>query len=286
MTEVQKRFIAFVEAREDARLNRLNKNPRPWSTDPIVNTYKFCNVNREHDAVTRWIAENVRPKLVDGSLNEAIRQLVLCRVFNQPEALGAIMPVTNYPRTKKKLLKMKKSGAAIFRGAYIVVVHGKDKEGVNTSDYYLDRVREMKRMDFSRFHYLYEVAEMLSTVPGLGDFMVNQVCADLRYQSPWGKSWKDWGAFVLAGPGTRRGLNRYCHDAHDASQIKGNCQPLLLEIRDLLEGEVSTGVVKHFRDPNNLSNCFCEFDKYERVRSQIANNERTTIHKYHGIHST
>ncbi len=99
--------------------------------------------------------------------------------------------------------------------------------------------------------------------------------ADLRH-SPHFWSFPDKGTFVLCGPGTRRGLDRYI----DLSGPKVGNGPQkmyrerLLGIRQALSDEDFFNTT--FYDPNNLANCFCEWDKHERVLQ----GEVSRLHSY------
>lgn len=51
---------AWIRAREAIRLKKEAGAPPPWIEDPILATYRFCNVRREDDLVTRWVRSHVR----------------------------------------------------------------------------------------------------------------------------------------------------------------------------------------------------------------------------------
>jgi hypothetical protein len=290
LTPIQTRFVLFVMERESIRLAKEAKKPTPWTGDPILKDYKFCNVNREHDAVTRWIGKHVRPVLAKEKLATAVAQLYLCRIFNEPDTLREIFPLTHPRSALKKLASMREEGRKILRGAYYCVPHGTANAGKVCEEYFMDICQKIAKLPLGGLTQLGHVAHTLKSINGIGDFIANQVCTDLRYQKPWGEHWTDWNTFVLAGPGTRRGLNRYLGAestlARKFPKLTGDCQDLLLGIRETLEPHFPVYLNAHFKDPNNLSNCFCEFDKYERACQQLASNQRITIRKRHGIHST
>lgn len=275
MTPVQKRFVYWIEERENIRLLKDLGKPRPWTVDPIMDVYRFCNVNREDDTVTRWMAQKVRPLLNGATLSEALFQLYVCRVFNDPDVLETIMPVTSLTDMVSVLKRRKANGLKILRGAYLVVPHG---TSMAVEDFYAEKAAKVRALRFSKSpRFLAEVAEALMSINGIHDFMANQVCTDLRYTHPFSGQWEDWGTFVLAGPGTRRGLARYLTGAGQStprqangkiSGLSGSLGPVLLQVRDQLRPLLSphTDIERHLDDPNNLSNAMCEFDKYERAR--------------------
>lgn len=290
LTPVQSRFVTFVTERENVRLAKERGLPQPWTKDLVLRDYKFCNVNREHDAVTKWIGKHVRPVLAKEKLATAVAHLYLCRIFNEPTVLGKVFPFTHYGSAQNKLTAIRAEGGKILRGAYYCVPHGASNAGRAPEEYFLDVGQKLAKLPFGGMITLEQVATLMRSISGIGDFISNQVITDLRYQKPWGEHWRDWGSFVLAGPGTRRGLNRYLGAEDDRARkfpkLTGDCQDLILGIRDSLQEQFPAYINFQFEDPNNLSNCFCEFDKYERACQQLASKQRITIRKRHGIHST
>ena len=277
MTPVQQRFINWILEREKAREAKILGEP--YTGDPIIEKFRFCNVNREHDNVTEWIAQNVRPALAKKPLAEVIYQLYICRVFNEPECLEDIVPLVTHKTALNRLQHRRKAGLKLLRGAYLVVPHG---QSVDVEVYYMNLAAKVRKLEYGKPTTLKEVADVMLKLDGLGEFMVNQVCTDLRYQ-PGHDTWADWKTFVLAGPGTRRGLARYLtppgattprNPKGRISQRKGPCESVLIEIRADLVGRLPDRIAHHLQDINNLSNCFCEFDKYERARDGEASLRR------------
>lgn len=285
MTPVQKRFVHWIIEREKAR--EAKELGAPYKGDPIIEQFRFCNVNREHDNVTRWIAQHVRPALAKLPLNEVVYQLYICRVFNEPECLEDIVPNVPHKTAVARLRMRRNAELKILRGAYLVVPHG---QSVPVEVYYMNLAAKVRKLDFGDENvssHLANVAETLTSLDGIGEFMANQVCTDLRYQ-PGHDQWDDWDTFVLAGPGTRRGLARYTAGADGPARqpnakvrkLAGDCGALLREIRSELKKYLPGRIFAMLRDINNLSNCFCEFDKYERAREGKA-----SLRKYdHGNH--
>ena len=58
-------FFEFIYDRQEIWHKRSYlKQPAPWTSDPILNTYKFCNVYRELDAGTQAVCRYLQnPKL-------------------------------------------------------------------------------------------------------------------------------------------------------------------------------------------------------------------------------
>ena len=81
-------LLYFIGERESIRIRRANGEP-PWTDDQIFRENRFCNVRREDDRVTRWIAENRRtPHADDPDLwfAMAIARFVNCRTRSRSSA--------------------------------------------------------------------------------------------------------------------------------------------------------------------------------------------------------
>ena len=273
------RFRRFVRLREEARLMKeLVGGPGPHSEDPVIAVNRFCNVDREDDAVTRYIAHfRAVYQYDERGADFLVPQVLAMRVWNHPPTLDAIMPVDDPAATSKALRELRDRGEKTMRGAYMMPVHGSAGQGRSADDYYLAAVEQARQMRWRPLRSLRQVAEQLMGLQGIGEFLANQVCADLRYTTLYCDA-PDVSTFVLCGPGTRRGLDRYV-DLADPKKLGTGAQAAyverLLKIRDELADE-GHRLAKTFRDPNNLSNCFCEWDKHERVLQ----GEVKSLHRY------
>src|SRR5262249_50989978 len=52
---VYSHFLHWVSEREVIRVKREAGEPGPWTDDPILRQFRFCNVARKRDRVSRWI---------------------------------------------------------------------------------------------------------------------------------------------------------------------------------------------------------------------------------------
>lgn len=281
----QERFVYFIKTRERARIHRdLMGAPMSVEEDALIGQYKFCNINREHDRVTRWIDAHVRKPLTDGPADLLVRNILIARIFNQPFILAQVLPVsmdiTDIGRAINQLHELKAHGDAVFRGAYMMPVHGAAGGGRSAVAYYMAAVSQVRSLSLAAS--LETVADALMEVNGLGDFLANQVATDLRYTERF-KNARDWFTFIRCGPGTRRGLDRWMGARSETIGIgpQADYCKRLLEVREILHkrDDVPPPILGYFNDPNNLANSFCEWDKYERALWR-KEGERITLRKF------
>lgn len=257
---VQSELLHWVKERESIRIKKEAGEPKPWTTDPVLRDYKFCNVSRADDRVTRWIFDNWLYPNSD-SPNIAFAMCV-ARIFNWPETLEAIgFPHTWEPEKVRSTLKQRReAGHKIFTGAYTVSTCGLSMDKI---DYCVDVVftpLSKTIVNPDGLERLEEVWKDLNQYQGFSSFMSGQVVADLKYIEPL-KSASDWNTFAPLGPGSIRGLNRYFGRAlaYNVKQQQGTKE--LLEIQSIIKSELAMEVALH-----DVQNCMCEFDKYMRLK--------------------
>ena len=78
-------FLYFVWEREAIRLARENGYEKPWTIDPIMEKYRFCNIRRRDDRVTQWLMTHI----YDQRCNHQDLWFIaaICRLINWPPTL-------------------------------------------------------------------------------------------------------------------------------------------------------------------------------------------------------
>lgn len=260
-----KEFVAFIKERERIRIRKERGDKAPWTKDPFLSRYRFCNIHREDDRVSRWVSENIRePWKAEPDLWFAI---VVCRLLNLPDSIEAVKDCLLPWKPKefsKILLKRKAAGVNNFNAAYIVSTNGIAMDKV---EYLVERVlnplwaartslRPTVNDDLFGWH------AKLMTYDGLGSFMAAQVVADMKYVMPLRRA-HDWHTFAASGPGSRKGLNRVMGVFPEASWKRGAWEEALAGLATLVALPLrKAGIELHAQD---LQNCLCEFDKYRRA---------------------
>ena len=286
--DVRELFLYFIHERENVRLNKEHIGIEPFSDDKIFQIYSFCNVNREHDRVTTWIRENVRSVPMDH--RTMVLNLAVARIFNEPKTLKHLLPFEKPDGLMMRISRFRKSfpEEKLFRGAYMMPSHGEGGRGLTASEYWCSNIVKLKEVGLPKCNTLRGLADLIIEANGFGNFLANQICTDMRYTEFYKKAeTEDWTTFVLAGPGTQRGMARYFGvvpygGAQPMRQTKDCHQIRLLTIRDDIRDFCSDEINEHFQDINNLSNCFCEFDKFCRAREipEDDNRHRIGLRKY------
>ena len=254
------RLFAFARARHQIHLDRQDSKKPPWTDDPILRDYRFCNIYREDDRVTRWIRERWRqPHETERDLWFA---MCVARLHNQPEALEVIgFPV---PWRQSSYLEaahsVKKRGLRLFNAAYVVVAPTKPKELYLAREVLTplwdarERLRPRVGDTLCGFHVV------LGQMQGFGSFMTAQVIADVKYHAPLSEA-PDWWTFAASGPGSRRGLNYVLGRSRESPWVEDDWRLELGRLRErLFPMFAGANMPKpHAQDVQNL---LCEWNKY------------------------
>jgi hypothetical protein len=244
-----------------------------WTKDPVLFKYKFCNINREHDTVTKWIDTNIRKPLAKSSKSQMILNLFLARVFNHPptlEQLGIVSVLeSDLLKAAKRLQEWKDKGNKIMRGAYMMGAHGSKGKGKQVVAYFLTNALGLvQRADeLDKTTRLDEVAHIIMELEGAGKFLANQVITDLRYTRQYELA-DDWWATLYCGPGTIRGSHHAMGLPMNPRMTAERAYTIVFDLRAKLISDPkikeSIPLLASLEDPNNTANSLCEFDKYVR----------------------
>ena len=254
------RLLYWIREREGIRLRREAGEHKPWTDDGVMQRYRFCNVRRMDDRVSRWLLENWYG-LNFGHPNMLVA-CALARHFNQPEALEAIgFPCRWEPERIKKVLRaMKVRGKRIFNGAYMVRGIGTaDKTEMVVTNVCQPLVRNPPGLNASSMR---GSVEALLPYWGFSYFMAGQVVADLRWAVPG--TWKDAKTWAPVGPGSKRGMNRLENRLPTAPLSQAMFEKKLLEVINYCSEQLPRVITKRL-EAIDWQNCLCEFDKYERT---------------------
>lgn len=273
-TIVYDTYWKFAVERQNIFFLRQKQERSPWTSDPILTTYKFTNAYRASDRVSQYLIKEV---IYKGSqdINELFFRILLFKIFNKIETWellrsklkDIIYSDYSFSRYDKILTNAISSGTRIYSAAYIMPSGGKSSPHNKKHRMHLDLIHKMiseelpKRIAEARS--MRAAFELIKEYPTIGDFLAYQYVTDINYSTLTNFSEMD---FVVPGPGAKSGIKK-CFQATggltEAEIIKlvteeqeNEFERLGLKFKDLW------GRPLQFIDCQNL---FCETDKYSRV---------------------
>jgi hypothetical protein len=274
-TPVYDLYWYFAAERQSIYFHRLENRPRPWTEDPILQTYKFTNAYRAADRVSQYlIGRVIYDERYASAPAEIVFRTLLFKLFNKvstwellEEKLGPPSWQAFDPDAYDAVLSTAMAaGTKLYSGAYIIPPVALDRTKVKHRGHLklLDLImRGTFVAQLERSRDLSEVFSLLKQFPSFGDFLAFQLAIDLNYTPVIDH---DEASFVVAGPGARDGIAKTFFDAdtvpaEDLIALMMECQDdefarLGLDFRSLF------GRRLQLIDCQNL---FCEISKYTRV---------------------
>ena len=283
----------FCAERHSIYLKKAKGLNAPWSKDPVLRSYRFCNIYRELDKVTvqimnQWINPNLHhPYLPVLAL--------IGRVINHPPTLSALLSAGIDFKTKPNAAKtwsvfdsIRKSGEKLVTGAYIVnTIFPKDAPRIDGSkadylaNFLIPLAWEMRKelnagLDSGSFR---QTIDAFKKVHGIGAFIGNQAAVDLTY-TKWLKKAPDIDTVWNPGPGTCQGINwisgfdvRRGKKESEEGRLRGGSADMedalsqyLHDVNKLIAkhktftGDMNTGLA--ILSGPDASNSLCELSKY------------------------
>jgi hypothetical protein len=211
-------YWSFASERQAAFERRVAGKSFPWTDDPILQEYKFCNVYRAADRVSQYMIREVCYHDEPCSPEDRIFQIVAFRTFSKIDTWTAVRDyLGNYPTLsdlvdegfRKALDQARRQNGGLYTGAFILCAnnaYGQSLKHLNHVELFRhmflqERLGE-RILEASSLHQVYA---LLHGYPLMGDFMSYQIAIDLNYSDLIDFSENE---FTKAGPGALRGVNK------------------------------------------------------------------------------
>src|ERR1035437_7799213 len=222
MGRLMNSLVAWVKAREDLRKKKAEGGPPPWTSDEILQKYRFTNIRRSDDRVSKWLIENVLlTKYIEKDLESFLMFSALCRWINWPPTIKALMDHGYWPRKNleckaigKFIDARKKSGEKTWTGAYLIRAKPGSKKGkghfvaIEVIEKPLTKAMPALKAALSdNTRTRRAVWEVLYNCHNWGPFLSGQVTDDWAW-TPLLASAVDTFTWAPQGPGSLRGFNR------------------------------------------------------------------------------
>jgi hypothetical protein len=265
----------YASQRQAMFERRIVGHPGPWTTDPILQTFKFCNVYRAADRVSQYMIRDVCYHDEDCTPEDRLFQIVAFRTFSKIDTWRSVRAfLGHYPTLDdlasgsftEALEHARSANGGLYTGAFILCA----------TDAYGQRLKHLNHVELFRHMFLTdglakqlldaeslrEVYDLLHVFPLMGDFMSYQTAIDLNYSALINFSEND---FTQPGPGSLRGIKKCFTDLGGYTPSE-----TIMWMVDHQESEMSRldlpfdglyGRPLHAIDCQGL---FCETDKYCR----------------------
>jgi hypothetical protein len=212
------KFYEFIYDRHYIWWKRfVQKTPPPWTADPILQKYKFCNMYRELDKGTQYIIERVIN--TPHHLSVKIFNIYCYRFFNSYGLFenffeGLLNPEDyDFKHNEELLDKKLASGMKIYSDAY-TTCQIPFNEHYRKSNKHIQVLLKLKRLRDLILHENFvqrfvagetpeQQIQVLREIPTVGPFLAGQIYLDITYTKEISFTGND---FLIIGPGAAEGI--------------------------------------------------------------------------------
>lgn len=273
-TKVFDSYWRFAAERQAIFFRRLQGRSDCWTSDPILQTYRFTNAYRAADRVSQYLIQEVQYGLGRSQYPmEIFFRTILFKIFNKIETWDtlecAIGPITwegvDLQKLSDTLDNLFSRGTRIYSSAYIMPSppFGHARKHANHLALLTQMMNDRVPDRVAQIGSLRAAYEILSRYSGIGPFLAFQYAIDLNYST---LMMSDKSEFVVAGPGALDGISKCFSDFEDYSAeyaINWTVDNQDAEF-DRLGLQFETLFGRRLQ-PVDCQNLFCEISKYSRV---------------------
>lgn len=287
--EIYDLYWYFAYERQNIFIKKKNGEKSPWTDDPILQEYKFCNSYRVNDRVSQYLLKNVIYNGKVYSKEDMLFRILLFKLFNKESTWELLInefgditlnnfDFNNYSKVLNNAIS---NNIKIYNDAYISCAN--KAYGYNRKhDNHLSLLKEIFIIDRSHLKILAaktmkEAFDILKSYPLIGNFMAYQLVTDINYSEI--VSWRE-DEFTVAGPGSLRGIKKCFINIGNMSNE--DIIKYMYEHQDEEFKRLNLDFKRIGTRPLQLIDCqniFCELDKYCREAHPTLKSNRTKIKK-------
>lgn len=294
-------FWRYILERQKIWYKRfILKELPPWTSDPVLQRYHFCNNYRELDKGTIYLINKLTPQ--KANRKSVLFNVVAYRFFNSYgffDKIGGLLdPVTYDPYVFIKTLdELIAKGERLYSPAYVIspliikpTYRAKDKhvQLAFILEILQAKINElMTKIDSTNTPK--EGFESLKEIPNVGNFLAYEFWTDLTYFDFFKQTWTD-NDFANIGPGARWGLNIMMgKDIRGYLLSQKGYLKLLNILRDRMPNVLrQLGLLEEwleitykeahsnvpFLSLRNIEHSLCEYRKYWRIKNNKSGRRR------------
>lgn len=269
-------MLYWCAERESIRQKKEVGLVPPWTSDEILTTYRFCNMRRRDDRVSRWLVNNLLANINNRFSEWSFIQMVaLGRWINWPPTLIVMRDEGLWPRSELNLEEIGEFldtlDNKVWTGAYMIRAPSEGYRGMGKGSF-ISSIVVGKGLESVRPALLQAIKDQslegtwkaLSEALYWGSFMSQQVTSDLSY-TPLLRFPRDLFTWAAVGPGSARGFNRLMGRSLTTAINETEWLSILIEWRAQIISKL--GPAYEDLPLTDVTNVLCEVDKYLRVKN-------------------
>jgi len=278
----------FASERHQIFERRVAGEPAPWTTDPILSSFKFCNTFRAADRVSQYLIREIAYHNEACSPEDRMFQIVAFRIFSKIETWQHIRGILGRHPTLDDLKDgtfgrtiedAKRRNGTLYTSAFILCAndaYGRALKHLNHIELFRHMfLRERLGARLLDARGLRELFQLLHRYPLMGDFMSYQIAIDLNYSDLFDFSEDE---FTQPGPGAQRGIRKVFTDLGDYTPAEAILWMVERQEQEFMRlGLTFNGLWGRPLHAIDCQGLFCETDKYCREAAPELASDRQRI---------
>ncbi len=247
----------------------VEKQPSPWTDDPILRQFHFCNIFRDLDKGTIWYTEHV----VQGSMSlaSAVWATIIYRLVNSVWIFEQLGPAAFDRKSWREMIREIRTRDILLNSeAYLTFPWPHKFKGDGSRTDRFEYILQHLELEFDGLVHdlhdaktLQEVGERLKTIYGIGPFLSLQIYRDLILAGFLSFDTNDW---VEIGVGALNSL-RFLFGAEARTDKRR--RELIYELVADQEQQLANRGWPEFESCSltacDIENCLCEYGKYGKL---------------------
>ena len=273
--EAYQDFFYWINERHRIFLKRWRGDPKPWTDDPILRDWKFCNVFRRYDTQSERLIRNIILPHWNNSLGLMLFNIYAFRAFNWWPTYSYLVNCMGRngwldrwedDDAESALYVYTSDMPKLTSGAYMI----RGREGMPKYESIVQTLTSLwttvpyisKWFQDNQINSMQEIQRHLMDCGfwGWGSFTTYQIVLDLTY-TKWLENAIDINTWCEFGPGAVRGIHEIYPELPKKDMIEA-AKDLLCESPKWLEGHV-----RHRLTLQDIEFCLCELHKYRRIKA-------------------
>jgi hypothetical protein len=273
-------FLESAVERHHIYVERMNGEPKPWTDDPILRDFFFCNLFRQYDKCSKWIIDNIVPfKRWD--------LIILYRfisTYSTFERIKSETELDNLEGVADVLESMDNLDMTIFSSCFI---RNPRIQGGWAKTYMVPfctikeiQVYENQLKEVFKRESLEEMCQFLRQFSGIGGFMSYEYACDFAYFPDWKP--KDTMKWANMGPGALRGMSLLLHGIPGRKMPFDEWLRLAQELLPILQRRINEKFPNEVVTMREVEHWLCEFQKYCKYWGMVKNGDKVKHRSYNG----
>lgn len=268
-------YWRFAYERQEVFFRRLGTSDGPFTTDRVLQEYKFTNVYRASDRVSQYLIRNVIYSNPQCSIEDIAFRILLFKLFNKIETWRLLenrfgyLCIENFDISSYRefLDEEMNNGRVLYSNAYMMASGCREFEVTRKHHAHLLLLERMLKDNIGEklasCKKMHEAYSLLLTYPLIGQFLAYQYVTDLNYSGLVDFSESE---FTMPGPGAKDGIRKCFLSLGGLTEI--DIIKLMADRQDYEFQRLGLNFKKLGKrrlQYIDIQNIFCEVDKYCRV---------------------